>query len=196
MEENMNPQASEATSQAGAGARVLREIIRTPAFLQIIKVNASDLDPESARGAVRTFLREDPELSLSMMGTVPEVVNYLVAVVIELGRQVNKFPGGLLEQYVSQIASEIDVAALREVPGAFAPLLETVNFKEEAAAALGRMVNAVTGMVNRAEARNPYFLRDAVSGVDWREVCRAALAVTRSAARCTVASVSRLFARQ
>lgn len=196
MEEKMNPQTSDIASQTGAGARVLREIIRTPAFLQIIKVNASDLDPESARVAVRTFLWEDPELSLSMMGTVPEVVNYLVAAVIELGRQVNNFPGGLLEQYVSQMASEIDVAALREVPGTFAPLLETVNFKEAAAATFGTTVNAVAGMVNRAAAHNPYFLRDAVSGVDWREVLRAALAVTRSAARCTVASVSSLFGRR
>ena len=104
-------------------------------------------------------------------------------------------PGGLLEQYVSQIASEIDVAELREVPGTFAPLLETVNFRETAAAALGRTVNAAAGMVNRAAARNPYFLRDAVSGVDWPEVLRAALAVTQSAARCVAAGFLRLFGR-
>jgi hypothetical protein len=180
----------------GAGSRVLREIIRTPAFLEIIKLHASGLDPESARELVRAFLWEDVELSLSLVGTVPEMVNYLAAAALELGRQMNNFPGGLLDQYVTQIGSEIDVEVLNEFPGVFGPLLENIRFKETAAMGLGKAVNAGAGFVNRAAASNPHFVRDLCSEVDGREVLRASFAVGRSVMKWLASGVSGLLGRQ
>lgn len=182
--------------QSGAGSRVLREIIRTPAFLEIIKLHAKGLDPESARELVRTFLWEDVELSLSLVGTVPEIVNYLAAAVLELGRQMNNFPGGLLDQYVMQIGSEIDVEVLKEFPGVFGPMLDNIRFKETAAMGLGKAVNAGAGFVNRAAANNPHFVRDLLAEVDGREVLRASFAVARSVMKWLISGVSRLFGRQ
>ncbi len=175
--------AGESAAGAGAGARVLREIIRTPAFLEMIKTNSQGLDPAEARELVRAFLWEDPELSLSMVGTVPELVNYLAAAVLELGRQMNNFPGGLLEQYVEQAAAEIDLDVFRQYPEVFGPLLENMGGYRAAAAGFGAAVNATARFVTRAAKRNPDFVRDAVSGVDWREIGRAAFAVARSLAR-------------
>lgn len=195
MEEIMN-RAVEDNWQAGAGARVLREIIRTPAFLEIIKMNAKDLDPESAREVVRTFLWEDVELSLSVVGTVPEVVNYLTAFVLELGKQMNDFPGGLLEQYVEKIVAEIDLDVLMEYPGVFGPLLENVWFKDAAATAIGRTVNAATALLIKTIKQNPDFLRDTLSQVDGRQALRAVFAVAGSAIRWVISGISNLFARQ
>ena len=183
-------------SQAGAGSRVLREIIKTPAFLEIIKLHAKGFDPESARELVRTFLWEDVELSLSLVGTVPEMVNYLAAAVLELGAQMNNFPGGLLDQYVMQIGSEIDVEVLKEFPRVFGPMLDNIRFKETAAIGLGKAVNAGAAFVNRAAESNPHFVRDLCSEVDGREVLRASFAVSRSVMKWLASGVSRLFGRQ
>jgi hypothetical protein len=166
---------------AGARARVMREVIRTPAFLEIIQTNMAALDPEGASIAVRTLLWEDPELALSLAGATPEVINYLVEAVLELGRQLNTFPGPLLDAFIDQLSTGVNVDRMREVPVVLGPVMEKVDFQRRAAQAAGSVVNAVARSINRAAARNPYFLRDSISGVDGREVGRAAYAVVRSA---------------
>jgi hypothetical protein len=195
MIEMENPATGSAEGQAGLGARVLREIIRTPAFLQIIKMHARDFDPESAREVVRTFLWEDADLSLSLVGTLPELVNYLSALVLELGRQMNNFPGGLLDQYVSQAVTEIDLETFKEYPEVFGPLLENMRFGEAAAVAVGKTVNTLADTVTRTAARNPDFLKDILGQVDARALLRATLAVVRSAVRWLVSGVRGLMFR-
>ena len=190
-EEEINPEVA-----GGVGARVLREVIRTPAFLEIIKTNISGLDPEDARAMVRTFLREDANLSLSLMGTSPVVLNYLVEAILELGRQLAGFPPALLDTFISQMASEIDSGALKEIPGVYGPLLERVlespERQEAFAASLGRLVTSSARLLNRSISRNPYFLRDVLASVDMKEVLWAILSICRSIMLSLFSSVSRL----
>ena len=110
----------------GVGTRVLREIIRTPAFQEIIKTNMTELDPDEAGHLVRTAFWEDLNLSLSLMGTSPVVVNYLIEAFLELGRQLNQFPAGLLNEFISNITSDMDNDALTEIPEVYGQLLEKV----------------------------------------------------------------------
>lgn len=190
-EEEINPEVA-----GGVGARVLREVIRTPAFLEIIKTNISGLDPEDARAMVRTFLREDANLSLSLMGTSPVVLNYLVEAILELGRQLAGFPPALLDTFISQMASEIDSGALKEIPRVYGPLLERVlespERQEAFAASLGRLVTSSARLLNRSISRNPYFLRDVLASVDMKEVLWAILSICRSIMLSLFSSVSRL----
>ena len=166
---------------AGAGVRVLREVMRTPAFMSIIKMNIASLDPESARLAVRTLLREDPELALSLVALAPDMVNYVVEAVLEVGRQLDQFPAPLLEAFLDELAGGIDTDRMREVPAAYGRIAEKVDAGRRLAQALGAAVNAGAKMINRAAGRNPYFVRDALAEVDGREVARAGFAVVRSA---------------
>jgi hypothetical protein len=167
---------------AGAGTRVMREIIRTPAFLEIIKTNMASIDPDGAKAAVYTMLWEDPELTLSLASTAPEVINCLVEAILELGRQLNQFPAPLLDAFLDQLMGGVDVESLRELPATYAPLMEKVEFQRRATAAFGAGINAVASWINRANAKNPYFVRDSMEAVDGREVARAAWAVTKSVA--------------
>lgn len=176
-----------------AGARVLREVIRTPVFLEIIKTNMVELDPESARELVRTLMWEDVGLSLSTVGMGPEVVNYLVEMLLEVGRQLSGFPPPLLEAFLSRLASRVDREKVGMLPEVYGPLLDKLNFQNTAALALGRAVNAFAGMVNRAASRNPYFVRDLFRHVDGLEVARAAFSVLRSITLSLISLVSRLF---
>jgi len=180
----------------GVGARVLREVIRTPAFLEIIKTNISGLDPEDARAMVRTFLREDVNLSLSLMGTSPVVLNYLVEAILELGRQLAGFPPALLDTFISQMASEIDSGALKEVPRVYGPLLEKIlespERQEAFAASLGRFITSSARFLNRSMSKNPFFLRDVLANVDMKEVLWTIVSICRSILLSLFSSVSRL----
>ena len=196
MEERTNTAAGGAGAYEGAGARILKEIIRTPAFLDIVRTNVKGLDRESAREVAKALIWEDMELSLGIVGTLPEFVNYLVAFAGELAVQISGIPGELLGQYLSQASRAIDVEAIRELPGAFAPLVESAGLGEAAVRAFGGTVNAAAAVVNRAAERNPHFVRDSVSAVDFRELGRASFAVMRSCALWIMSGISRMFHRR
>lgn len=124
MSDNAEGFASEGSAEAGAGARVIREIIRTPVFLEIMKANVPALDPDSARQMVGTLLWEDPGLSLGLMGASPAVVDYVIEALLELGRQLNQFPVPLLSEFLSQMSGDIGSGRLQEIPEVYGPLLE------------------------------------------------------------------------
>jgi hypothetical protein len=185
-----NPYSSQG---AGAGARVMREIIRTPAFLEIIKTNMASIDPEGARMAVQTMLWEDPELTLSTASVAPEIINSLVEAMLELGRQLNQFPAPLLDAFLDQLTGGVDTDRMREFPAVYGPLLEKVEFQSRATAAFGAAVNAAARAISKAGAKNPYFVRDSMELVDGREVARAAWSVTRSIALWCFSSLKNLI---
>lgn len=180
---------------AMAGARVMREIIRTPAFLEIIKTNMTMLDPEGARMAVRTILWEDPELTLSLAGTAPDVINYLVEAVLELGRQLNQFPAPLLDAFLDQLMTGVNTEGMREVPAVYGPLLEKIDAGQRVRVAAGAIINALARAINRASAGNPYFVRDSMPAIDGKEVGRAAFAVVRSTALWCISGLANLLKR-
>jgi len=180
----------------GAGTRVLREIMRTPAFLDVVRNNIGSLDPEDARGLVRAVLWEDVEVSLGVTGTVPEVVNYLVAAAGEVARQLGGMPPALMERFLERMADEIDLDAIRALPGEFEPLLRSVGLERAAAAAIGGAVNQGAAFVSRAAERNPLFVRDALRAVDSMAVGRACLAVARSLGLWMISGITRVFGRR
>jgi len=68
----MTEQITREGREVGLAARVLRELVRTPAFRELVKLNLAETDPERARELVRTLLWEDPNLSLSAAGVTPD----------------------------------------------------------------------------------------------------------------------------
>ena len=183
----------------GVGARILREVIRTPSFLEMIKTNISGLDPEDAHALVRTFLREDVNLSLSLVGTSPVLINYLVEAILELGRQLAGFPPPLLDAFISQMTSEIDSGTLKEVPRVYGPLLEKIlespERQEAFAASLGRFITSSARFLNRSMSKNPFFLRDVLANVDMKEVLWTIVSICRCILLSLFSYVSKLIRR-
>lgn len=141
-------------SGGGAGARVLREIIRTPVFMEIIKTNIAEVDPESAREMVRALLWQDVNLSLSLLGASPAMVNYLVEALLELGRQLNTFPEPLLQEFMLQMSDDLTTGRLGDFPEVYGPLLEKALFsnpeiRARVAGGLCGGVNACVRGINR-----------------------------------------------
>jgi len=126
MSENEDVRRPEDSAEAGVGARVIREIIRTPVFLEMIKAGVHQRDPDSARQMVQTLLWEDASLSLGLMGASPAVMNYMIEALLELGRQLNQFPEPILSEFLSQMSGDVSSERLRELPDVYGPLLERI----------------------------------------------------------------------
>lgn len=126
MSQNEDVRRPEDSVEAGVGARVIREIIRTPVFLEMIKAGADQRDPDAARQMVQTLLWEDASLSLGLMGASPAVMNYIIEALLEIGRQLNEFPDAILSEFLSQMAGDVSSGRLRELSEVYGPLLERI----------------------------------------------------------------------
>jgi hypothetical protein len=195
MEEMQYRAESVEPGEPGTVVRLLREIVNTPAFVEVIKTNLGTFDEESARQLVRTLMKEDPELSVTVAATFPQIVNYLAAAVAEFGQQLDNLPEGLGDQYLEEFTLGIDSARFQEIAEVYRSFVDRIDLKHTAISAFGRSVNALASAINSTAAKNPYFLRDALTEVDGMQVARAFLAVAGSAFLCLVSRIMRLFIR-
>lgn len=135
----------------GLGERVLREIIATPALKEIILLQMKDIKPETAPGLVKTLLWGDPGISMSLFGALPDAVNWLLEMLLEVGRQLNGLPEPLLKDILGQVGKGIDDERLRELPEIYGRLARRLAFGEAASPEDARA--AVIGAVNDALVR-------------------------------------------
>ena len=107
----------------GVSARVLREIVRTPAFNEILKLHLNAPPPHAAADVVHVALAEDANLSLSAVATCPQRINNFVAALLAATKEVERISPEMFAQFTTGLVAEIDREQLRALPGAVAPLL-------------------------------------------------------------------------
>jgi len=108
---------------AGLGSRIWREIVKTPAFRQIIALHLTDLEPSRAREAVHSLIWADPNFSLNLATVSPQVVNYLVEALLELSRQWQSLPPELADAFLRETLADIDREKIAAAQQALAPHL-------------------------------------------------------------------------
>ncbi len=119
--------------QTGALPRVLRELIRTPAFRELIKLNLQESPPGTASLLARTLLWEDVDITLSLLGASPQAVNSLLEFLVELGNQFQNFPEEVLQIFIRQMGEKVDKDNLKALPGAISPVIDTLLWNDRAA---------------------------------------------------------------
>ncbi|MBU4175974.1 MAG: hypothetical protein KKB90_07795 [Actinobacteria bacterium] len=97
--------------------RIARELLRNPKFKQSLIILLSSVDPQSARGLVRTLFWEDPDILLSIMGALPDLVNTGIVAAAEVAEQVKTMPSPLLQQLAQLVITKIDGFTLGEAAG-------------------------------------------------------------------------------
>lgn len=112
--------------------RVLRELLRTPAVKEMLAISLKDSNPEIARELVKAMLWSDSVFSFGMLGQLPRGLNFLVAFLDELGRQLQNLPPHLLREFAFEMARSLDTESLRALPRAYAPLLTTLAGEDTA----------------------------------------------------------------
>lgn len=104
-------------------SRVLREVLRTPAFRELIAINTAPLDAEEGRRLIETILRENPELPLDLLSSAPSVVDAATASAMALGEQLAGMPRPLLFAYLDGLIAAVDEDRLEALPRVWGPIV-------------------------------------------------------------------------
>jgi hypothetical protein len=120
-----HPAAAEPDA-VGAPARVLRELMRTPAFRELLKLSLREGPPGSAASLARTLLREDVDLALSVMGSTPLALNRLLEFLLEMAEQLSSFPAPILEDFLRQMAERVDGERASALSAALGEVLDSI----------------------------------------------------------------------
>lgn len=99
---------------------VMKEVLSTPFVKDIIRNNLQNIKPDKTHPVVNALIWQDPEIILSVLGSIPPVVNSCVGALGETGRQLNeKFSPRLLSDYVGSILKDIDTDELKALVDAY-----------------------------------------------------------------------------
>lgn len=167
----------------GLSERLLREVIATPALKELMLLQMKDIKPETAPGLVKTLLWGDPGISMSLFGAMPDAVNWLLELLLELGRQLNGLPEPLLKDILGQVGSGIDGERLKQFPEVYGQLARRLLIGEgktpeetraAVVAALNTALAALDGLTLRLEDNRAEIARSLASGL--KELETAALA--------------------
>lgn len=105
-------------------ASVVREILRTPAFKDLIMLELAGPSSAGARELLRALLWEDSALFFSLLSSLPRHFNFTVEFLDELGKQLNQIPPEMLRQYLSQMGANLDKGSLQAMVHTFTALAE------------------------------------------------------------------------
>ena len=108
---------------ASTGARVLREILRTPAYREILRLHLTDRGGDDPGAAAKILLTEDPELPLRVASASPAAIDAAASSALALGRQLNAYPDPIWNAYLDRIVGDIDTGVLQELPRTWGPIL-------------------------------------------------------------------------
>ncbi len=172
--------------EPGFSERLLREIIATPALKEVILLQMKGIKPEAASGLVKNLLWGDPGISMSLFGSLSDVVNWLVEFLLELGRQLNGIPEPLLKDLLGRIGAGIDLERMKQFPEVYGEFLRRLLLDEEkgpdevraaVVSALNRAISALdqaTLPLERNREEIARALRQALKELDTAALARSA----------------------
>lgn len=111
--------------------RILRQLISTPKFKETVITLLNAIDPPAARRLVRTIFWQDPGLLMSVLGTLPAILNTAFQALAEAAAQMNSMPAPLLQDLLHRIVEGLDGAALGEAAGGMVKMGLSLGLSEE-----------------------------------------------------------------
>jgi hypothetical protein len=135
------------------GARVLRELLRTPRVRRSIEIVLAGLDPENAPSLVRA-VTEDQALALDLVASAPALANASFAAARELLSVAAGEPAGLLRALTARLLGELDAEELGRAAGLGLVLVRRLRGDDSVALALARLGRGVERGVAEALERH------------------------------------------
>ncbi len=166
---------------------VLKEVLSTPFVKDIIRSSLQSRKPDKTHPLVVALIWQDPEVILSILGSIPAIVNSCVGALGETGKQLNeKFSPELLRDYLGSIINDIDTEEFKVLADAYATMMknlwevspelrETIGktIMQEAPPLIGEGINAATKFINDVSKNDPRlvskFVSDVVKNIDGEE---------------------------
>ena len=96
--------------------RILKELLKKPAFKDGIRTVITNIDPTSSRQFVRTLMWQDPEFFLGLISALPPIVNTALSGIDELLIQLQeKMSPLLLHDFLRSMAFSVDKETLENI---------------------------------------------------------------------------------
>jgi len=162
-----------------AESGVMKEVLSTPFVKDLIRINLQNIKPDKTHPLVVALIWQDPEVILSILGSLPPIVNSCVGALAETGNQLNeKFSPELLREYLGSIINDIDTDEFKNLAEAYATMMknlwevspelrETVSkaITQEAPPLIGNGINTATRFINSVSKNDPQTVSKFVSDV-------------------------------
>jgi hypothetical protein len=162
-----------------AAGGVMKEVLSTPFVKDLIRLNLQNTKPDKTHPLVNTLIWQDPEVVLSILGSIPSVVNSCTGALAEAGRQINeKFSSDLLRDYVGSILKDIDTEELKGLAQAYIALGKNLWYAspefremvgkaltEDAPPLIGKGISSACHFVNEVSKEDPQVVSRFVSDV-------------------------------
>lgn len=171
---------------------VIKEILATPFVKDLIRANLKSAAGKSDPSLVRTLLWEDPEVSLSVLSTLPHLVNRCTDALSEAGREIDeKFSPELLKSYLMAMGNDINTDNIKACTEIWGNIISNLweaspEFRKTVAGYLLQNLPRILGMsittaarfINEIERQDPHavsrFVSNTLDNTDGKEVERAA----------------------
>jgi len=166
---------------------IMKEVLSTPFVKDIIRNNLNGIKPDKSHPLINALIWQDPEIILSILGSIPPVVNSCAGALAEVGNQVNeKLSPELIRDYFASILNDIDTNEFKALAEAYTTMMKNLwevspEFREALAKAvisdapplIGRGINSATRFINEVNKSDPRvvskFVSDVVDNIDGNE---------------------------
>jgi hypothetical protein len=158
---------------------VIKEILATPFVKEIIRESINSAKASSSAQMVRDLMWQDMEFFFSLIATIPLVINSVIAVLSELGYQIDeKIEPGLLKDYMAEVIGEIDtdnaLKGLKSYRSIVKKLMEQDEIvemimsmvRDSLASTAGHSAGMVCDLINKTQERHPDFFNRVVESFD------------------------------
>lgn len=139
----------------GLSARLLREIVRTPAARELLAELLQPPGADAAAALTRVLLAEDPALGAGGLAALPELVNASMGVLDAVGRSLESLPPPLLAQAAGTLADKVDSEALAAAAGRWRRIVGNLaadpELRSALAEALARATNSALARLARLD---------------------------------------------
>jgi hypothetical protein len=167
---------------------VLKEVLSTPFVKDIIRSSLQSRKPDKSHPLVVALIWQDPEVILSILGSLPPIVNSCVGALAETGNQLNeKFSPELLRDYLGSIINDIDADEFKALVEAYATMIKNLwevspelreavskTITQEVPPLIGQGINSATRFINEVSHNDPRlvskFVSDVVANIDGDEL--------------------------
>ena len=166
---------------------VLKEVLSTPFVKDIIRSSLQSRKPDKSHPIVMALIWQDPELILSILGSIPPVVNSCVGALAEVGNQINeKLSPEMIKEYFVSILKDIDTDELKFFAESYATLVKNLwdvspelrdvlakAVTDEVPPLIGKGISTAARFINEVNKSDPCvvskFVSDVVANVDGDE---------------------------
>lgn len=149
---------AESRGLVDAADRILRELIRTPKFKETVIVLLNSIDPPAARRLVRTLFWQDPGLFMSLLASLPALINVAFEALAESTNQMNSMPPPLVKDLLNRVVAGLDGAAAGEAAGGLVKMALSLDLADGEGAlrkALSSFMGEFTSSCSRTLAGAP-----------------------------------------